>query len=199
MAEISCTECGKSFSRKRSDKVTCSAACRSRSYRRRYPEKCKAQVKAWADANREHLKEYQRNRYPHVREKLIAQRRLNREAESARFKAWYRKNKEHRQNYAKEWREANREKTRLYNHNREALERAAFSIKFTPEELSKKIQYWGDCCWMCEGPWDSLDHVKPLVKGGSHILANIRPACKSCNSSKSSKWEGVGGLHVFKK
>lgn len=36
----------------------------------------------------------------------------------------------------------------------------------------------------------TADHVKPLAKGGPHILANIRPACVSCNSRKHATWAG---------
>ncbi|WP_461165382.1 HNH endonuclease [Arthrobacter sp. R4-81] len=32
------------------------------------------------------------------------------------------------------------------------------------------------------------DHVKPISKGGSHCLANLRPICQSCNSSKGGRW-----------
>jgi 5-methylcytosine-specific restriction endonuclease McrA len=43
-------------------------------------------------------------------------------------------------------------------------------------------------CWMCGGDADTVDHVKPLSKGGAHILANLRSACQSCNSSKGATW-----------
>jgi 5-methylcytosine-specific restriction endonuclease McrA len=45
-------------------------------------------------------------------------------------------------------------------------------------------------CWMCGDQPDeiSMDHVKPLVRGGSNIPANLRPSCRSCNSRKHATW-----------
>lgn len=55
-------------------------------------------------------------------------------------------------------------------------------------DLRLKWRYWGGLCWMCRKPATTWDHVKPLSKGGSFSLANLRPACKSCNSQKGAKW-----------
>lgn len=52
--------------------------------------------------------------------------------------------------------------------------------------LAAKVAYWGDRCWMCHEPWNSLDHVKPLAAGGPHCLANLRPACMRCNRRKNA-------------
>jgi 5-methylcytosine-specific restriction endonuclease McrA len=41
---------------------------------------------------------------------------------------------------------------------------------------------------MCGAEAVEWDHVKPLAKGGAHILANLRPACLSCNRSKRDRW-----------
>ena len=58
-------------------------------------------------------------------------------------------------------------------------------------QVQAKFDYWGNLCWMCgAGGVLSQDHVKPVSKGGSHLLSNIRPACISCNSSKKDSWNG---------
>jgi 5-methylcytosine-specific restriction endonuclease McrA len=50
---------------------------------------------------------------------------------------------------------------------------------------------WGDRCWLrilCDGaPYETVDHVIPLVLGGPHCLSNLRPACGPCNSSKGAR------------
>lgn len=47
---------------------------------------------------------------------------------------------------------------------------------------------FGFKCWMCGAPYDHVDHVKPISRGGSNLLCNLRPACARCNRSKSNKW-----------
>jgi len=71
-------------------------------------------------------------------------------------------------------------------------------IPLTVDQIAAKLAYWGNRCWMCGSPATSLDHVKPLIAGGPHILANFRPACGRCNSSKGGRWFGVHGLERFK-
>lgn len=69
---------------------------------------------------------------------------------------------------------------------------AETSYGVTRRGLQGKLELWGCRCWMCgvelEIATVTWDHVKPLSKGGVDILANIRPACRSCNSRKGAKW-----------
>ena len=59
-------------------------------------------------------------------------------------------------------------------------------------KIQARIDYYGGAGYLCGAPdADTLDHVKPISKGGAHIPANLRPACLSCNSSKRDKWEGA--------
>ena len=46
---------------------------------------------------------------------------------------------------------------------------------------------FGNKCWICGGPFQEIDHVIPLAKGGLHTLSNLRPSCTYCNRSKGTK------------
>ncbi|WP_205811424.1 HNH endonuclease signature motif containing protein [Microbacterium sp. K5D] len=90
-----------------------------------------------------------------------------------------------------EWRVQNRWYSTVANTRRRALLSEVFSLPITANDLASRMIGAGGKCWMCGGIPTSWDHVKPLSKGGSHILSNLRPACTHCNSSKGAKWDGV--------
>lgn len=52
-----------------------------------------------------------------------------------------------------------------------------------------RIQWQKDglVCVYCAGPFDTIDHVIPLTRGGDNMKSNLVPACRSCNSSKGQK------------
>lgn len=86
------------------------------------------------------------------------------------------------------WRAANLRRSAEAVTRRNARLRAATVVPFTKEQLYAKWAYWGDKCWVCGGLATATDHVKPISKGGAHILCNLRPICKPCNSRKSGRW-----------
>jgi 5-methylcytosine-specific restriction endonuclease McrA len=143
-------------------------------------------------ANRERRKELDRQRRadPEYRARRAQQNRDNRAA-----------NREQRKQYNREWTAANRERYReLINQGgrkRRALIADAQIIPFTIEQWAAKVAYWGGRCWVCGGEWSDADHVKPIAAGGSHVLCNFRPICRSCNSSKKDRWPlaDVLGVH----
>ena len=51
---------------------------------------------------------------------------------------------------------------------------------------------YGNACYICRVSLDfepsHWDHFQPISKGGDHSLANLRPACKSCNRRKQARW-----------
>lgn len=57
----------------------------------------------------------------------------------------------------------------------------------TPEQIAGRVAMFGGKCWMCGGPYEHLDHVIPVVRGGSDWPANLRPACARCNLSKNDR------------
>ncbi len=84
-----------------------------------------------------------------------------------------------------------RERKRLSQRKREALKRANVVVSFTTAELEARLSMFPGC-WICGSPDpDQIDHVKPIARGGPHVLANLRPACGLCNRRKWASWEGV--------
>ena len=51
-------------------------------------------------------------------------------------------------------------------------------VSFTREAL---VERYGDRCFHCGGPFESLDHWPQIVsRGGEHSLENCRPSCMNC-------------------
>lgn len=155
---------------------------------------------------KEYARHYGRNRYLAKREEIIArsqrwaERNPQRRKEIARAwyernrkecneaaRAWYQANKDYAKAYIYAWQRAHPERRREYEHRRKARIRSTAPLP--DETIVARLAYWGFRCWMCgsEGA-PEIDHVKPLSKGGAHIAANLRPACKSCNSRKGDRW-----------
>ena len=84
--------------------------------------------------------------------------------------------------------EAKQLKRRIQQSKRRERVRNGTPIPFTPEQLEQRISMFPTCYLCGVAPSDSIDHVKPLSKGGLNILANMKGACISCNSSKGNDW-----------
>ncbi len=71
---------------------------------------------------------------------------------------------------------------------RGARENAAPGLtKSARDKLRAKWQRQGKPCAYCGSRADTIDHVLPLVRGGTNYEGNLVPACRRCNSSKSGK------------
>ena len=173
---------------------------------RQNPERRAAINRRWYESHHEQALEAARKRreanpgyatewYEANRERKAATTRRwaqeNAELRAEITRRWSKENPDRRAEFERKWRQANPEKVSEYARRRRARVLAAATVPFTTDQLAQKMAYWGNQCWMCGGVADSIDHVKPLAKGGPHVLANLRPACMPCNSRKSAKWEGV--------
>lgn len=111
-----------------------------------------------------------------------AWRKAHPEEDRAARREWVKKNPELRKHIAK-----------ACSHKRRAQKRGSAVIdNITLSQWLLRKSVFGDCCAYCGIPEDavgslSADHVIPLSRGGLHILSNLRPACKSCNSQKWAK------------
>jgi 5-methylcytosine-specific restriction endonuclease McrA len=126
--------------------------------------------------------EWQRSNPDRVRESAARYRAAHPEAVAARHRAWQL---------------ANPERAKAHRVKRQATKKRATVVHFPSAALAERMNYFGNRCWMCRGPFEQVDHVKPLSKGGLHILSNLRPACSDCNNRKHAKWYGPQELHRF--
>jgi len=83
------------------------------------------------------------------------------------------------------WGKANRAARLRYGARRHG---ATIIVSFTDDQLTARLSMWPGC-WLCGTPGPlQVDHVKPLAAGGPHCLANLRPACPTCNWIKGDRW-----------
>lgn len=144
-------------------------------------EECRAAMRdykrGWRDQNRVKVNQEARDRYArnpeHGREIVQRYHQANREKIRASARAAQK---------------AHPERFRAKNARRRATKAAVLTISFTPAQLQARWDYYGNRCWICRAPATCTDHVKPIAKGGPHMLANLRPACGTCNSSKGAEW-----------
>lgn len=80
---------------------------------------------------------------------------------------------------------------------RRARKMSATVVPYSHADLALRMAACGNRCWMCGGPFQEVDHVKPLSRGGKECLSNLRPACRPCNRSKGAKWYGIRDLRRF--
>ncbi|WP_097965810.1 HNH endonuclease [Streptomyces sp. or20] len=118
-----------------------------------------------------------RAEYRHTHAKKIADTNL----------LWREANRERKLATTRAWRSSHPDKTRLYNHTRRARIAAATVVPFTYAEMLadwEEHDLYG--CAFCGGPYEDIEHLVPISKGGEHSIANIVPSCVECN-------RGVGG------
>jgi len=149
--------------------------------------------KAYREARRELLAEKQRLYYS---ERGEIQRRASRDwkqrnaaRNSAYMQGWHRRNKARRLEYHKHYGQRNHD--RVLERSRKTRARAfGLSEYFSEKEFFAKAEEMGWKCFYCGREIDkataSRDHFIPLAKGGSDIIDNIVPCCRSCNSRKKS-------------
>lgn len=78
---------------------------------------------------------------------------------------------------------------------RELLRRAGGLSQKSLRRIGAAWKSAGRQCAYCDRPAETADHLVPLIRGGENTLANLVPACLSCNSSKGARpieeWRGV--------
>lgn len=164
---------------------------KERKYKERNPDKYKAKrQRQYQSAKRRDVPWYKYN--PDVQRERDRKRwRENPKRREYDRERWQRRRETYNQQ-ARERYSANPWPKRLSELRHRTLKKSAPGA-FTRDELLAKFSYWAWRCRYCRcelsAKTATLDHRIPLHHGGTNWLANIVPACKSCNSSKRIKRE----------
>ena len=157
------------------------------------------QSRRWYAQNRDLVAERAKQRRKDNPAVFSERRRTRYEANKERYleqtREYYRNNRAKYREYRRDWDTRNPERAREFKRVRRAIKMSATVIAFTVDQWEQKKAYWGNRCYLnipgiCTGEAATMEHVKPLSTNSpsAHMLANLRPACQPCNSSKSNKW-----------
>jgi 5-methylcytosine-specific restriction endonuclease McrA len=181
-----------------------------------YCKSCKTAYKReWDKANPDRLRESrqkQRARDPKAFDaRGHAWRARNRDKVNAWQRAWRERHPDYQRSwldqnpdYHKAWEAEKRpyrlraskdpEGTAAGAKRRRARKLGSAVVPFTKDQLRARLSMFPGC-WMCGADAVEVDHVKPLSKGGAHMLCNLRPICTPCNRSKGAKWPWPAANH----
>lgn len=55
------------------------------------------------------------------------------------------------------------------------------------KDMIEHFKKLGNRCFYCPGPFEEVDHVIPIKRGGTNELSNLVPSCRRCNRLKSDR------------
>lgn len=157
-----------------------------------------ASAREWNARNKDRVRENDRARYrrdPEKRKAVMRQiRERDPEAQRAKGRAWskakYRRDPAKARALTESWKRRNPERAKLAavtaTLNYVARKKAATGTHTGLERRALMASYLGLCAY-CTARATCLDHVTPISRGGTNAIANLVPACRSCNSSKRDR------------
>lgn len=177
-----------------------------RAYRRANPDKSKTTVKVYRDAHSDKAKVTSAQWRLDNPDRAKANRDAWATAHSDRLKeadtAWRLANKEHLAAKKAAWRSTNKEHAASNDRNRRARLRGAEGRHTSAEIKTLAIQQKYRCAnptcrRSIKNKWH-VDHIMPLILGGTNWIRNIQLLCPFCNISKHAKhpiiWARKNGL-----
>jgi 5-methylcytosine-specific restriction endonuclease McrA len=134
--------------------------------------------RAWYVKNAERISTEAKHAYQHDAKK--------RAAIDARNKRYAEAHAEEIRAYFQQWVKDHPEQIAVIAGKRRARLGNAPVNDLTPAQWREIKETFKHCCAYCgkKSKKLTMDHITPLIKGGSHTASNIVPACKSCNSKK---------------
>jgi len=185
---------------------------RGKEYYRRYyldnHEKIWAQNKRWRSENAEHKREMDKRYREHNRERVLKNKRqwyndnrdkiiqnvaqwrkLNPNKHRKNTRAYYQRHRKRIRQYHKEYRQQFPAKEKAKVQRRRAREQGAPGQHSAKDIHNIYSAQEGRCgyCGMPVGDRYHVDHMIPLIRGGTNAPENLCIACPSCNLEKGDK------------
>lgn len=118
-------------------------------------------------------------------ERHAAKKRGDPEAEKARNRRWREANPEKAAESKRRAKQKFKTERREEYLMRKRMEQSA--RRMTGQDVIYGVIVSHDPCSYCGGAGGTIDHVTPIKVGGTNNWSNLTGACRSCNSSKSSR------------
>jgi len=181
-----CLVCGKSFQAV-INIVTCGETCRKI---RDHESRLRAKINYRNDPeNRKkeaaHMRERRKEKEVKEREAAYKQRKEYKAQQREYQKKFREENPELVKRRAKDWAADHPFQARKGSFKR--MELLANDPPIGKTALRRRLRLFGECCFCGRDGALTVEHLRPLSKGGRHKEKNILGACKRCNSSKGKK------------
>ncbi|MGD9705226.1 MAG: HNH endonuclease [Acidimicrobiia bacterium] len=142
-----------------------------------------------ADRRREQMAAYKAANADRIREQKVAYNAANADRIREQKVAYNAANADRIREQKAAYRQTPEGKARDARAN--AKRRAALSASdatLTAEEWATILDRFDHRCYVCGAPWEELEHLTPLSRGGTHSAENVRPSCTECNRGTGGKW-----------
>ncbi len=143
-----------------------------------YRQANKDKAATYRQENKDKIAAYTKDRYQANKEKFAESAKKYRQANKGRIAE-----------VKKAWRKSNPQKTLAIGRNRRARKRKA-SGTHTADDIQALLTLQRKKCAICYvsiARGYHVDHIKPLVLGGSNDKGNLQLLCPTCNYSKGAK------------